>query len=281
MDNGYITLNNGVKMPQLGFGTIGQSGSQIMENVAFALNHGYGLIDTANRYGNETEVGEGLKKSGRKREDYFLETKLGPTLYENDRAVDDTLKRLQADYIDLMILHHPVNNYIYGYKLLEKAYREGKVRAIGISNFPADKIKEVLEQCDIKPMVMQAECHPYYPAEQVKPFLDENGIALQSWFPLGHGNTDMLGDPVFLGLAEKYHKSPAQVILRWHMQMGLGAVPGSRSKEHIKENGDIFDFVLSKEEMGKVAEVNKHVPFYQVTPESLQKLAVTKCNFES
>lgn len=164
-----IVLNNGVTMPRLGFGTIGQTGSQIVENVAFALNHGYDLIDTANRYGNEAEVGEGLKRSGRKREEYFLETKLGPTLYENDHAIDDTLKRLQVDYIDLMILHHPVNNYIYGNKLLEKAYREGKVRAIGISNFPEDKIKEVLEQCDIKPMIMQAECHLYYPAEQVKP----------------------------------------------------------------------------------------------------------------
>lgn len=278
---GYITLNNGVKMPQLGFGTIGQFGSQITENVAFALTCGYGLIDTANRYGNETEVGKGLKKSGLKREDYFLETKLGPTLYENDHAIDDTLKRLQVDYIDLMILHHPVNNYIYGYKMLEKAYKKGKLRAIGISNFPVDKIKEVIKQCEVKPMVMQAECHPYYPAEQVRTFLDETGIALQSWFPLGHGNSDMLCDPVFLALADKYHKSSAQVILRWHMQMNLGMVPGSRSKEHIKENGDIFDFALSEDEMEKIEGVNKHIPFYQVTPESLQKLAVTKCNFES
>lgn len=179
-----------------------------------------------------------------------------------------------------MLLHHPVNNYIYAYKMLEKAYREGNLRAIGISNFPVEKIREVLDVCDIKPAVMQAECHPYYPAEQVKPFLDEAGIALQSWFPLGHGNSEMLGDPVFMALADKYQKSPSQIILRWHIQMGLGAVPGSRSPQHIKENGDIFDFAFSEEEMGKIAEVNRHVPFYQVTPESLQRLAVTKCNFE-
>lgn len=135
-------------MPQLGFGTIGQFGDLITENVAFALNNGYKLIDTANRYGNETEVGEGLKKSGLGREEYFLETKLGPTLYENDQAVDDTLKRLQVDYIDLMILHHPVNNYIYAYKMLEKAYKAGKLRAIVISNFPVEKIREVLTQCE-------------------------------------------------------------------------------------------------------------------------------------
>lgn len=280
MNNGCITLNNGVRMPQLGFGTIGQSGSQITENVAFALTHGYGLIDTANRYGNEAEVGEGLRKLGMKREEYFLETKLGPTLYENDHAIDDTLKRLRTDYIDLMLLHHPVNNYLYAYRMMEKAYRQGKLRAIGISNFPAETIREVLDKCDIKPAVMQAECHPYYPAEQVKPFLDEAGIALQSWFPLGHGNSDMLNDPVFLALADRHHKSPAQIILRWHIQMGLGAVPGSRSREHIKENGDIFDFTLSEEEMGRIAEVNRHVPFYHVTPESLRKIAVTKCSFE-
>ncbi len=275
-----IVLNNGVTMPRLGFGTIGQTGSQIVENVAFALNHGYDLIDTANRYGNEAEVGEGLKRSGRKREEYFLETKLGPTLYEQDHAVDDTLKRLQVDYIDLMILHHPVNNYGYAYKMLEKAYREGKLRAIGLSNFPVEKIEEILEQCEVRPMVMQAECHPYYPAEQVKPFLDENGIVLQSWFPLGHGNADMLGDPVFLALADKYKKSPAQIILRWHIQMGLGAVPGSRSKEHIEENGNLFDFALLKEEMEQIAGVNKHRPFYQVTAESLERMATTKCRFE-
>lgn len=179
-----------------------------------------------------------------------------------------------------MILHHPVNNYGYAYKMLEKAYREGKLRAIGLSNFPVEKIEEILEQCEVRPMVMQAECHPYYPAEQVKPFLDENGIVLQSWFPLGHGNADMLGDPVFLALADKYKKSPAQIILRWHIQMGLGAVPGSRSKEHIEENGNLFDFALLKEEMEQIAGVNKHRPFYQVTAESLERMATTKCRFE-
>ena len=129
-----IILNNGVRMPKLGFGTINQFDDQIIDNVAFALNNGYQLIDTANRYGNEVEVGKGLKKSGKAREDYFLETKLGPTLYENDQAIDDTLKRLDVDYLDLMILHHPVNNYIYAYKMLEKAYKEdsGKIAIFGI-----------------------------------------------------------------------------------------------------------------------------------------------------
>lgn len=275
-----IILNNGISMPQLGYGTIQQFGEQITDNVAFALNNGYKLIDTANRYDNETEVGIGLKKSGLKREEYFLETKLGPTLYENDNAIDDTLKRLGIDYIDLMLLHHPVNNYLYAYKMLEKAYEEGKLRAIGISNFPPEKIQEILDNCQIIPAVMQVEAHPYYPAEKVKDFCAEKGIRLQAWYPLGHGNTDMINDPVFVNLAEKYGKSSVQVILRWHLQMGFGFVAGSKSFSHIKENAEIFDFELTGEEMALIATLNKHEPFYKVTPESLQRLATTKCNFE-
>lgn len=276
----YITLNNGVKIPKLGFGTIGQFDSQVVENVSFALNNGYQLIDTANRYGNEVEVGKGLKQSGLKREEYYLETKLGPTLYEDDQAIDNTLKRLDVEYLDVMLLHHPVNNYIYAYKMLEKAYQEGKIKAIGISNFPIDKIQEIIDTCKIVPALMQVECHPYYPADAIRSYCREHGIALQSWYPLGHGNSDMLQDPVFVQLAQKYHKSTVQIILRWHMQMGFGLVPGSTSKEHIKDNADIFDFTLTDNDMDFIASVNKHQPFYQVTKESLEKLATTKCNFE-
>lgn len=276
----YITLNNGIKMPKLGFGTISQFGQQITDNVSYALNHGYPLIDTANRYGNEVEVGKGIKQSNIKREDIFIETKLGPTLYENDEAIDETLKRLDVDYIDLMLLHHPVNNYIYAYKMLEKAYKEGKLKAIGISNFNVGQIEEILNQCDIVPAVMQVECHPYYPAEGVKEFCDKHGIQLQSWYPLGHGNSEMLEDMVFVELAKKYQKSTVQVILRWHTQMGFGLVPGSKSLDHIKDNANIFDFTLTSEEMNQIAKVNKHVPFYIVTKESLERLATTKCNFE-
>ena len=275
-----IILNNGLKLPQLGYGTIMQFGEQITENVAFALNHGYKLIDTANRYGNEAAVGLGLKKSGLKREDYFVETKLGPTLYENDTAIDDTLVRLGVDYIDVMILHHPVNNYIYAYKMLEKAYKEGKPRAIGISNFPVEKIQDILLNCEIIPAMMQVEAHPYYPAENVKAFCDEKNIKLQAWYPLGHGNADLIHDPVFTNLAAKYGKTAIQVILRWHIQMGFGLVPGSKRLDHIKANAEIFDFELTAEEMTRIATLNKHEPFYKVTPESLQRLAATKCNFE-
>ena len=276
----YITLNNGYRIPAMGYGTINQFGEQIRDNVAFALNNGYQLIDTANRYGNEVEVGEGLKKSGLKREEYFLETKLGPTLYENDSAVDDTLKRLGTDYIDIMILHHPVNNYLYAYHMLEKAYKEGKLKVIGLSNFPVEKIREVLDNCEIRPMIMQVEGHPYFPAEDRKAFCDQNGIVLQTWFPLGHGSADLRNEPLFTELAEKYGKTPSQIILRWHIQYGFCPVPGSRSEVHIRENADIFNFSLEEEEMQKIAALNRHEPFYHVTPESLQKLAATKCVFE-
>ncbi|MBQ7057858.1 MAG: aldo/keto reductase [Firmicutes bacterium] len=278
--NNQMVLNNGVVIPQLGFGTIGQEGDLITDNVAFALNHGYKLIDTANRYGNEVEVGRGLKKSGLARDQYFVETKLGPTLYENDSAIDETLKRLNVDYIDVMLLHHPVNNYIYAYQMLEKAYKEGKLRAIGVSNFTVEQLKDLLSKCEIVPAVMQVECHPYYPAEAVKPFCEEKGIRLQSWFPLGHGNKELFVEPAIVKIAEKYQKSTAQVILRWHTQMGFGLVPGSRSFGHIEENARIFDFAMTDEEIAQITALSKHEPIYKVTPESLARLAVTKCNFE-
>lgn len=276
----YITLNNGYRIPHMGFGTIGQSGQKITDNVAFALTHGYELIDTANRYGNETEVGEGLKKSSLKREDYFLETKLGPTLYRNESAIDDTLKRLGVNYIDVMILHHPVNDYIFAYGMLEKAYQEGKLKAIGLSNFPVEKIQEILDQCTIRPQIMQVEGHPYFPAETVKPFCDEHDIRLQTWYPLGHGSREMLEEEVIVKIAEKYGKEPSQVILRWHVQYGFCPVPGSSSHAHIESNADIFDFVLTDDEMQQISTLNRHKPFYTVTEESLHKMAVTKCNFE-
>lgn len=276
----YVILNNGVKMPKLGFGTIQQAGKQVEDNVCFALQHGYTLIDTANRYGNEVEVGRAIQASGIKREDLFLETKLGPTLYETEGAVEGTLERLGLDYIDLMILHHPVNNYISGYKILEKAYHGGKIRAIGLSNFSISQIQEILDQCEVKPTLMQVECHPYYPAEAVKAFCNEHEIVLQSWFPLGHGDQGLLNEPIFTSLANKYGKSAVQVILRWHTQMGFTLVPGSKSANHIADNIDIFDFTLTDEEMQAIAAINKHKPYIVQTEESLHRLATTKCNFE-
>ena len=164
--------------------------------------------------------------------------------------------------------------------MLERACKAGKLRAIGLSNFPVEKLQEVLGNCEIPPMVMQVEAHPYYPAEGVRSFCEEHRIQLQCWYPLGHGSRQLLQDPVILKIAQVHGKSPAQVVLRWHIQMGFCPVPGSKSHAHIQENGEIFDFVLTPEDMVRIAGINRHTPFYQVTPESLQRLATTKCNFE-
>lgn len=167
-------------MPMIGFGTIGQSGKILEENVSFALKNGYRLIDTVNRYVNEKSVGRGIKKSGLNREDVFIETKLAPPFDEMEDAIDKTLERLGVDYIDLMLLHHPLNDYIKGYKMMEKAYQEGKIKALGLSHFSIEQIQEILAICEVKPVVMQVECHPYYPAEKVKDFCGSHGITLQS-----------------------------------------------------------------------------------------------------
>ena len=179
-----------------------------------------------------------------------------------------------------MILHHPVNNYIYAYKMLEKAYKEGKIKAIGVSNFSVTQLQEIIDRCEIVPAIMQVECHPYYPAEKVHNFCKEKGIVLQAWYPLGHGNTDLLNEPILVELSKKYNKSAVQIVLRWHLQMGFGFVPGSKSPDHIASNANIFDFTLTDEEMKQISSLNKHEPFYKFTPESLQRLATTKCNFE-
>ncbi len=273
-------LNNGVEIPKIGFGTMLQTGDLCVNNVAYALNNGYTLIDTANRYGNEVEVGEGLKKSGLPRESYLIETKLGPTLYANEGAVDGTLERLGVDYIDIMILHHPTKGYLNAYKMLEKGVKEGKIKTIGLSNFSVEQIQEILNVCEVRPSIMQVEAHPYYPAEHVFDFCKQEGIQLQAWYPLGHGNSGMLEENVIVRLAEKYGKSPAQIVLRWHTQYGFCPVPGSKTPSHIKDNADIFDFTLTEEDMAEIATINRHDPFFHQTPEGLHRLETTKCNFE-
>lgn len=270
-----IQLNNGMVIPFIGFGTIGQFGNQIETNVCYAIQNGYRLIDTANRYVNEKSVGRGIKRSGIDRSQIFIETKLAPTFYENNDAIDKTLERLDVEYIDLMLLHHPLNNYVAGYKQMEKAFKEGKIKALGLSNFSIEQIQEILDICEVKPVLMQVECHPYYPAEKVKDFCDKNHIILQSWYPLGHGNHEMLNEDIILQLSKKYNKTPSQIVLRWHVQMGFSAVPGSKSKDHISQNIDIFDFHLSDEEMNGISLLNKHQTFYQVTEKSKHILSTT------
>ncbi|MDO4290394.1 MAG: aldo/keto reductase [Eggerthellaceae bacterium] len=270
----YITLNNGVKMPQLGLGTYLLEPDDAEAAVTSALASGYELIDTANAYVNERAVGRGMKASSRAREEIFLETKLWPCFYESTTAVDETLERLGTDYIDLMILHQPAGDYLAGYQKLEAAYAAGKLRAIGISNFNEAEIEDVLAHCEVAPALIQVECHPYFPQTALKRTLAKHDIALQAWFPLGgRGNGSIMAEPVVAELAMKYGKSAAQVIMRWHVQQGNIVIPGSKTPAHIAENIDVFDFELTDGDMAAIAALDKNDPIYHRTDAQLAQFA--------
>ena len=269
----YFTLSNGNKMPMAGIGVFMMSPAEAEAAVESALKSGVRLIDTANGYMNESGTGRGIKKSGVAREEIFLVTKLWPTVYEKETAIDETLARLGTDYIDLLFLHQPTDNWREGYRNIEKAYKEGKVKAIGLSNFPEDLLKEAIETMGIKPHVVQVEAHPYFPQTELKAFLAETGMGLMAWYPLGHGDKNLINEPVFAKLAGRYGKTNAQIILRWHVQSGNVVFPGSRNPEHIRDNFDIFDFALTGEEMAEIAKVDKGVRYYNGTPEMLAQYA--------
>ena len=268
-----ITLNNGVEMPLAGIGTFLLSPDEAEASCVSALADGCRLIDTANAYVNERAVGRAMKKSGLKREEIFLETKLWPTFYEQADAVEKTLERLDTDYIDLLLIHQPAGNYVAGYRLMEKAYKEGKVRAIGLSNFSVEQIREILSICEVKPTILQTEVHPYSQEKALKEFLDSQGIVIQAWYPLGHGDKVLIEEPVFTKLARKYGKSNAQIILRWHVQSGNIVIPGSKNPAHIKDNFALFDFALTEDEMAGIAALDQGKRYYTSTPELLKKYA--------
>lgn len=267
----YATLNNGVKMPMAGIGTFLLEPDDAERSVVSAFADGYRLIDTANAYLNERAVGRAMKQSGLHREEIFLETKIWPSFYEQADAVEKTLDRLDTDYIDLLLIHQPAGNYIAGYRLMEKAYKEGKVRAIGLSNFTIEQIKEILDICEIKPAVLQTEVHPYSQEKELKEFLAKENIYIQAWYPLGHGDAGLLQEPLFAELGQKYGKSAAQIILRWHVQAGNIVIPGSKNPAHIKDNFALFDFILTDEEMAKIAALDQQKRYYHSTPELLEQ----------
>ena len=265
----YIMLNNGVKMPMAGIGVFMMSPAEAEAAVESALRSGVRLIDTANGYMNESGTGRGIKKSVVAREDIFLVTKLWPTVYEKETAVDETLSRLGTDYIDLLFLHQPTDNWRAGYKNIEKAVKEGKVKAIGLSNFPDDMLREAIDTMEIKPQVVQVEAHPYFPQTELKKILAETNMGLMAWYPLGHGDKTLIEQPIFGELAKKYGKTNAQIILRWHIQSGNVVIPGAKNPDHIRDNFNIFDFVLSDEDMAQIAKVNKNKRYYTATPEMI------------
>ena len=276
----YFVLNNGLQCPVIGIGTFMLSPAEAENSVREALKMGYALVDTANAYVNERAVGRGMKASGAKREDIFLSTKLWPSEYENEHAVDETLERLGVDYVDLLYIHQPAGNWLAGYRQLEKAYREGKARAIGISNFEGKYIEELEKQWEVVPQFIQVEAHPYFTQKELRKTLDRYDIRLMSWYPLGHGDQSLIHEPVFRKLGEKYGKTPAQIILRWHTQMGFAVIPGSKNVDHIRDNLDILYFVLTAQEMEEIAALDRDMRYYHRTDEQLVQFAAWRPSFE-
>ena len=276
----YITLNNGIQCPLVGIGTFMLSPAEAENSTREALKMGYRLVDTAAAYQNERAVGRGVRDSGVAREEVFISTKLWPSEYENENAVDETLERLGVGYVDLLYIHQPAGNWLAGYRQLEKAYRAGKAKTIGISNFEGKYIAELETKWEIVPQFIQVEAHPYFTQDELRRTLDKYGIKLMAWYPLGHGDKSLINEPIFSELAAKYCKTNAQIILRWHTQMGFAVIPGSRSVAHIRDNADIFDFMLTDAEMAQIAKLNKGVRYYNGTEEQLAGYAAWQPTYE-
>lgn len=277
-----LTLNNGVQMPQLGLGTqiqrlegdSSESGRELLNEtsrqaVVAALQAGYRHLDTAHGYYNERGVGQGIIDSGVPREEIWLTSKLWPSEYGEGvtmEAIDSMLERLQVDYIDLIYLHHPVGDYVGAWKDLEKAYQQGKVRALGISNFDnwPEAFHAIVDDMEIKPQVLQIECHPFAQRQETRALAEEYGIQIECWYPIGHADPELLQNPVLTEIAEAHGKSVVQVILRWHMQEGFSAIPGSTNPEHIQENIEIFDFELTDEEMEQIRALDSEDRYFNL-----------------
>lgn len=266
-----LKLNNGTYIPTVGIGTFLMEPDDAQAAVIAALQNGYTLLDTANSYMNEKAVGRGMKVTGLNREEIYLSTKLWPSGYAKaDQAIDETLNRMQTDYIDLLFLHQPIGDYIGAYQAMERAVKSGKVKSLGLSNFSTEQIREVIAATSILPTVIQVEAHPYYPEKKFKEDLKEWGTVIMAWYPLGHGDPELVNESVFTELAEKYNKSNAQIILRWHTQSGNIVIPGSKNVAHIRDNINIFDFTLSDDDMAKINSLAKNKRYYTTSKEALE-----------
>ena len=249
-------------MPILGLGTYSLTGNTCKSAVLSALSQGYRLIDTAHMYGNETEIGEAIRQSGVPREEIFVITKIYPgTQFANpEQAIQESLDKLNIGYIDMMLLHHPDANDVKAYLAIEKFVEQGKIRSIGLSNWYIEEIDDFIAQVNIMPALIQNEIHPYYQEQTVVPYMHNLGIVMQAWYPLGgRGHTGaLLSDGTITKIAEAHGVSAAQVILRWHLQRGVVAIPGSSNPEHILENISLFDFELTETEMNEIAALDRN-----------------------
>ncbi len=256
----YITLNNGVKMPQLGYGVYQVTKDECERCVLDALKVGYRLIDTAQSYFNEEEVGSAIVKSGIPREEIFLTTKVWIEHYGYEAAkasVLESMRKLKVDYLDLCLLHQPFNDVYGAYRALEDLYDEGKIRAIGISNFYPDRMIDIASFARIKPAVNQVEIHPHNQQVASKEWHDKYNVQMEAWAPFGEGRGGLFDLPELKMIGDKYGKTAAQVMLRWHLQRGIVVIPKSTHIERMEENFDVFDFELTDEEMNDVAALDK------------------------
>ncbi len=258
----YITLSNGVKMPTLGYGVFLVSPEECERCVSEALSVGYRLIDTAQAYQNEEGVGNAWRKSGLKREELFIVTKVWISNAGEEKAaksIDESLRKLQTEYIDLLLIHQAYGDVFGTWRAMEKAYRDGKVRAIGVSNFQAGRFFDFAHYVDVKPMVNQLECNTLSQQTGIEPILNEFDTKMMAWYPLGgQGTGDIVKSELLASIGSKYNKTAAQVALRWLTQRGIVAIPKSSHKERMAQNIDIFDFSLSNEEMAQIAKMNQH-----------------------
>lgn len=265
-----FTMNNGLTIPAVGFGVFMMSSKEVEDILPQAIAAGYRHIDIANAYFNEVAVGKVIKESGVPREEFFVTTKLFPQSYAYDQCkkdIDATLERLDMDYVDLLLFHQPYGEYVSGWKAMEEAVAEGKVRSIGLSNFPLHKVQEILDVATITPAVMQVEINPYWNQHELKEQLAAHDMTFEGWYPLGHGDAKLLAEPVFEKLGNKHGKTPAQIIMRWHFQEGNVTFPKTLNLEHMKDNIDIFDFELTDEEMAQINALPQQ-PYYQVPEEA-------------
>ena len=263
-ENRKVRLNSGYDMPILGLGTYALDHDTCVNSVMALLENGGRLIDTAYMYGNEEAVGEGVRRGmeayGIPREDIFVITKIYPNQFSDpEAAIDMALEKLDIGYIDMMLLHHPGAGDVNAYKAMEKYVEAGKIHSLGLSNWYVEELTEFLPQVTIMPALVQNEIHPYYQEQDVVPFIQEKGIVVQCWYPLGgRGYTaDLLGNETIQSIAQAHGVSAAQVILRWDLQRGIVVIPGSSNPEHIRENLDLFGFELSDEEMGQIAALDR------------------------
>lgn len=269
MKQTYVTLNDGNKIPQFGLGVYLIRGDEPTYGACLAaLKMGYRHIDTAHAYQNERGVGKAVKECGVPRSEIWITSKLWPSEYGEGKTmegIDKMLGRLGTDYIDLLLLHQQFGDYLGAWRDMEKAVAQGKVRSVGLSNFESERLEEVLRAANIKPAVLQVECHPYYQQTALKERIAPYGMKIESWYPLGHADEGLLNEPLFTQLGQKYGKSNAQIILRWHIQEGNIIFPKTTNPQHMKENLEIFDFALTDEEMTMIRGLDKGVRFFNMT----------------